>query len=346
MTYNIPCFVISIFILSSLVLLNGYRQSRVSHGRFTKKRLDSNKLSIPPATFIECSQQAAIAVRKLIEVGDKLIEVDFPPLPLEYLEDSTSSARDIADANTRWAIEFARNIADMGQVSIIYPDQPELDDGIKFVDMPGKTKPFTNITLATTRSDSIKNAKSIDQILMSIFGATVGGTVEAIPGTKLYLAVTSSTQELLDLEKLHNLDPTIPIVFFNLKIDQLRGDLGLPLFPNRDFHYNFLTRIRSAFVMRSRAFATTLRRPPFILNYSGLLYRNYPEPFQCILNTGNGKSKLVKVLEYRPSSGEYRDSLIEALQVPNVPREELRTKANDPWWEKVSLKENSSAWRE
>lgn len=45
--------------------------------------------------------------------------------------------------------------------------------------------------------------------------------------------------------------------------------------------------------MRSRSFATSLRRPPFIVNYSGLLFRSYPEPFQSILNTGGGKNRLV-----------------------------------------------------
>ena len=45
-------------------------------------------------------------------VGENLLEVEFPPLPLEYLEDSSSSARDVSDANTRWAIEFAKSFTD------------------------------------------------------------------------------------------------------------------------------------------------------------------------------------------------------------------------------------------
>jgi hypothetical protein len=113
-------------------------------------------------------------------------------------------------------------------VTIIYPDQPELDDAIKYIDGDDLGK---NITVATIRADSIKNSQSLDQIFASIFGATVGGRVEAIPDTKLYVALVSSTQELTDLEKLHLLDPTVPIVFFNLRLDILRGDLGLPLFP-------------------------------------------------------------------------------------------------------------------
>lgn len=180
------------------------------------------QLTTPARTFIESVKQAAEATRIALNDGEKLLEVEFPPLPLEYLEDSSSSAQDIARANTRWAVNFAQQLApEVGKISIIYPDQPELDDAIRYVDEPNGANPFPNVTLATIRSDSIRNAKSIDQIVVSIFGATIGGTVEVIPETKLYIALVSSTQELPDLEKLHNLDPTVPLVLFNLRLDFL-----------------------------------------------------------------------------------------------------------------------------
>lgn len=184
-------------------------------------KTSSSSKTVPPTTFIECARLAARASRKAVDDGFRLLEVEFPPLPLEFLEDSTSSARDIADANTRWAIEFSKSFTDLGQVSIIYPDQPELDDAVRYVDMPGGTNPMENVTLATIRSDSIKNAGSIDQIFSSIFSARRGGTVEGIPNTKTYIALISSTQELPDLEKLHELDPSVPIIFFNLRLDIL-----------------------------------------------------------------------------------------------------------------------------
>ena len=37
----------------------------------------------------------------------------------------------------------------------------------------------------------------------------------------MYIAIISSTQELPDLEKLHKFDPSIPIIFFNLRLDVL-----------------------------------------------------------------------------------------------------------------------------
>lgn len=84
-----------------------------------------------------------------------------------------------------WAIEFAQAFSSEGKVSIVFPDQPELDDAVRYVDMEGGANPFPNVTLATIRSDSIRNAGTLDQILTSIFGATVAGTVTAIENTSM-----------------------------------------------------------------------------------------------------------------------------------------------------------------
>ncbi len=303
-------------------------------------------MTSPARSFKDCVKQAVIITKKMLEEGNTLIEVEFPPLPLEYLDDSASSAGDIADANTRWAVEFAENMAAMGQISIIYPDQPELERAVKFVDEPGGEKPYPNVTLATIRADSIKNAQTLDQVILSVFGATVGGTVEGVEGTAMYIALISSTQELPDLEKLHNLDKSIPIVFFNLRLDILRGDLGLPLFPGRDLHHRFLCQIKPSYLLRSRSFATSLRKPPFIVNYSGVLYRAYPEPFQCILNIGNDKTKTCSFLNERPTNMAFRKSLTDSLIVPGVTAEELKgNEGNLVWWEKEEDKEGSSNWR-
>jgi hypothetical protein len=86
-----------------------------------------------------------------------------------------------------WAIEFAQAFSSEGKVSIVFPDQPELDDAVRYVDMEGGANPFPNVTLATIRSDSIRNAGSLDQILVSIFGATVAGTVTPIENTSMYV---------------------------------------------------------------------------------------------------------------------------------------------------------------
>lgn len=159
----------------TLVCVESFRTSLGRQNGIIVSRLNAIPvpLSNPPTTFLNCVKQAVVGAQKALAIGENLLEVEFPPLPLEYLEDSSSSARDVSDANTRWAIEFAKSFTDtLGQVTILYPDDAELQDAIKYVDMEGGDKPFPNILMATARADSIKNAKSIDQVILSIFGAT------------------------------------------------------------------------------------------------------------------------------------------------------------------------------
>jgi len=61
----------------------------------------------PATTLMGCVGQATKAAALALSDGQMLLEVDFPSLPIEYLEDSSSSARDIAGANTRWAFEVS-----------------------------------------------------------------------------------------------------------------------------------------------------------------------------------------------------------------------------------------------
>ena len=60
------------------------------------------------------------------------------------------------------------------------------------------------------------------------------------------------------------------------------------------------------------------------MNYSGLLYRAYPEPYQCILNIGNDKTKVCSLLNERPTNMAFRKALTESLIVPGVTSEELK----------------------
>ena len=165
-------FVAALFLIADV---NSFQRTSVAPNRPLFSRLNAIPvpLSNPPTTFLNCVKQAVVGAKKALETGERLLEIEFPPLPLEYLEDSSSSARDVSDANTRWAIEFAKSFTDtLGQVTILYPDDAELQDAIKYVDMEGGDKPFPNMLMATARADSIKNAKSIDQVILSIFGAT------------------------------------------------------------------------------------------------------------------------------------------------------------------------------
>lgn len=49
--------------------------------------------------------------------GINLVEVEFPPLQQDYLEDSGSSAYDVSSANVRLASRFAQSFAAEGKVT-------------------------------------------------------------------------------------------------------------------------------------------------------------------------------------------------------------------------------------
>jgi Domain of unknown function (DUF1995) len=67
-----------------------------------------------------------------INDGHKLVEVEFPPLAQEFLEDSTSSAYDISRANVRLASQFGEFFSIGGKrVAILLPDEPELEQAIR-----------------------------------------------------------------------------------------------------------------------------------------------------------------------------------------------------------------------
>ncbi len=57
------------------------------------------------------------AVEAAFEDGLSLVEVEFPPLQQDYLEDSGSSAYEVSSANVRLASRFAQSFAAEGKVS-------------------------------------------------------------------------------------------------------------------------------------------------------------------------------------------------------------------------------------
>ncbi len=69
-------------------------------------------------------------------------------------------------------------------------------------------------------------------------------------------------------------------MLWNMELDTLRGDLGLPAFPSKDMQYQFLCRFRPVFYLRPRDYSKSVPVPPFIVNYSGALFREYPGPWQ------------------------------------------------------------------
>ncbi|CAM9324872.1 unnamed protein product [Chrysoparadoxa australica] len=265
-----------------------------------------------PATFNQCIAQASTAARAAIAENEMLMEVEFPPLSADYLEDAISSAYDLSRSNVRLAVQFATEFAaqDGKKVSILLPDEAELE---RAIEDEGTDTPFNGVTLNTLTPSTSKSAVSFDQLIGGWFGQRTG-EIEPVEGTDIYVAIVFSCQELPDLEQLHKASPNTPIVFFNMKLDTQRGDLGLPAFPPKSLHYNFLSRVKPVYLLRSRNYSRSLPQPPFVVSYQGAQFRVYPGPYQSLLETG-GRYRLVQTDDIRPSLGEFKEIITQSLDL-------------------------------
>lgn len=79
------------------------------------------------------------------------------------------------------------------------------------------------------------------------------------------------------------------MVFFNCELDTLRADLGLFGFPSKAVHFDFLSTFKPVFYIRQRDYSKTVNVAPFIVNYSGALFREFPGPWQVMLRQDNGE---------------------------------------------------------
>ncbi|KAG8464500.1 hypothetical protein KFE25_009868 [Diacronema lutheri] len=285
----------------------------------------SDELALPPASFEALLRQAQASTLASVGDGHRLLEVEFPPLPTAILEDASSSAYDVSDANVRLAVRYAQGLGK--RVAVLVPDRPELERAIKVAG--GRQQPYANVSLhSLTGSSPVLSGggaqgadNSIEGFFSRIFNIERLGkaNVTIVPEAEIYVILTVSCQELPDVERLWAQDVAPngrkAIVLFNLKLDTQRGDLGLPAFPRKALQHRFLSRVKPAYYLRSRSYSLSLRRPPFLLPFSGALFRVYPGPFQCLLDTGNGRYRMVRQYDRRPALGEFKEDLRQALKV-------------------------------
>jgi len=125
-------------------------------------------LADPPQTMAQCLQQAQDATVAAIEDGQILMDVEFPPLAADLMDDPNTSAGDMAGANTRLAIKYAQGIVSRTgkKVAILYPDVPELE---RAVEQSGSNTPQPGVSLHSLRA-SIAEAETPQQAFFALFG--------------------------------------------------------------------------------------------------------------------------------------------------------------------------------
>ena len=300
---------------------------------------DATTTTMPPDSFRDLIDQVAQSINEAVANGQYLMEVEFPPLPVSKLEDSALSSYDITGANLQLALELSKRllrpggVANGGEVALTLPDIPERRRAAEFLGVRDDQEPAESVRMWSLTGGG--SEPQITDFFAGIFKQGAGA-VTAAPWSSLNLIVGVSCQELPAIRELARLQPTVPLVCFNLKLDTLRGDLGLPAFPPKAVHHEFLSKVMPVYYMRPRAYSLSLSRPPFLLSYQGVLFRRYPEGYQTLLDRGNGKYRAVKVESLRPALGTFKAQLTEALKVSDDTAQSALSQTGfkqSTWWE-------------
>lgn len=107
----------------------------------------------------------------------------------------------------------------------------------------------------------------------------------------VFIVVNHSTTELPNVRRfVEEVVQNRIVVLWNLELETLRSDLGLFGFPSKDLHYDFLSQFKSVYFLRLRDYSKSITIAPFLINYSGALFREYPGPWQVNKTTQNAKT--------------------------------------------------------
>lgn len=280
------------------------------------------------------------------------------------------SAYDVAKANVNLALDFARSFVSTdeieGDVAVMLPDESECN--IMLEDLKLDSTPYPGVRLTSLRRGEEGDNRIFkpENLLIGLMGRGSGGTVKPIDGVGMYIIVVASAQELPDVEELYEQLKTPEeeeeegtkkepvIVFYNLKLDVLRGDLGAPAFPGKDFQDRFLSRVKPVYYLRTRQYSRSVSQPPFIINFQGCIFRSYPGHFQTLLDTGTGRYRKVVGNDLRPALGEFKEQLTDALREEGAiaKKEEegalfgfLRTGYKTTTWWEEEREDASLEWR-
>jgi hypothetical protein len=286
--------------------------------------------------------------------------LQFPPLPQNVLEMDDVSAYEVAAANVNLAIEFAKGYqaAESAEgkkevnIKILMPDEAEKNIAVDALGGSAIVHPNVEIGSLRRSQDGDDRVIKFEQTFLSLFGGGSGGQVRPYNNTDMYIICVASAQELPDVEELSEQDPGAIFVTYNLKLDVLRGDLGAPAFPPKEFQDRFLSTFKPVYYLRTRQYTRSTAQPPFMVNYQGCLFRQYPGQFQTLLDTGDGRAyRRVGGDDFRPPLGIFKQELTNNLKIEGLIEEEgkvlsfLRTGYKTTTWWEEERPDASDLWR-
>ncbi|KAM3308054.1 protein LPA3 isoform X2 [Capsicum chacoense] len=306
-----------------------------------------------PKSYQVLASDAATSLFYALNDGKTRLEIDFPPLPTN-ISSYKGSSDEFSDANIQLVLAVVKKLQEKMETRacVVFPDKPEkrratdlfkaaLDsiDGItigSLDDIPGGA--------VTSFFRSVRNTLDFD------FEDENEGRWKSDQPPTLYIFINCSTRDLSYIEKyVDKFAKSTPSLLFNLELDTLRADLGIIGFPPRELHYQFLSQFIPVFYIRTRDYSKTVAVEPYIVNYSGALFRQYPGPWQVMLKQTDGSFVCVAESATRFTLNETKEELLRVLGLQEEKGSSLeflrRGYKTATWWEEDVDLEASSAWR-